>query len=522
MSPLLLLPLTLGPLSVYRPAWSRNLRSRAALLAICLVLALAPKAGAQQSDDFTVVVLPDPQNYSQFYPQIFDAQTQWIANNGTKQNIRLVIGEGDLLNTATDLTQWQNVEHSIGILDQAGVPYVLAIGNHDYDSNPPIARQATIFNQHFGPSRFAGRGYYGSSNYPTGSNENFYATFTWGSRSYLVLGLEYVPRNAAITWAQSVLDANQDKEVIVVTHSYLFYDKTTVDQCDTGDMVGDNNGALLWTKLLSRYPNVSVVVSGHIAQNFRARRSDVGAGGNFVHQFFANWQDWTNGGDGYLRIMKFSPALNTIRVWTYSPYTGLYLTSSADQFTLKWHNDGASGSGTAQVKGRVRSTPTSGCKAVRGATVNINGATATTDANGNYKISLRPGSGLFSTASAPGWQSQSQTVTLNDYFSNQVDFFLNPIVPPPCPLSSIDPSVTICTPLNGATVHSPVSVVAGTVSSWPVRYIEVWLDGTKVYVVNLDRLSTVVTMSPGSHRLTVQAGDQGGRIFKSTIYVTAQ
>ena len=138
------------------------------------------------------------QNYSQFYPQIFDAQTQWIAKNVASQNIRLVIGEGDLVNTASDPVQWQNVEHSIGILDQAGLPYVLAIGNHDYDSNPPTTRKATIFNQHFGPSRFYGRDYYGSTNYPAGSNENFYATFTWGSKSYLILVLEFVPRSSAV------------------------------------------------------------------------------------------------------------------------------------------------------------------------------------------------------------------------------------------------------------------------------------------------------------------------------------
>ena len=508
-------------ISFYQRAWWRKL-PRWVAVAILLVLAIATQVTAQSADDFTIVVLPDVQNYSQHYPQIFDAQTRWIVANQASQNIRLVIGEGDLLNTATDPVQWQNAEHSIAILEQAGLPYVLAVGNHDYDSNPPRTRQATIFNQHFGPSRFAGRGYYGSSNYPAGSGENFYATFTWGSKSYLILGLEYVPRDAALSWARSVLNANQNREVIVVTHSYLYYDGTTVDACDTLDMVNDNNGALLWSKLLSQYPNISVVLSGHIAKNFHARRSDMGVNGNFVHQLFANWQDWTNGGNGYLRIMKFSPSQNKIRVQTYSPYTGLYLTNSADQFTLKWHNNGVPGSGTAGVKGRVRGTRATGCKAVPGATVNINGAVATTNAYGNYTLSLAPGSGLTATAAASGWNTQSQSVTLNDYFSNGVDFFLTQPLPPPCPQSSVDPSVTICTPLNGAVVQSPVTVVAGTFSSWAVSYIDIWVDGTKVYWVHQDRLNKVLSMTPGTHRLGVQARDQGGRSFKSAIYITVQ
>ena len=519
-----LFPLPFSPRLVvfnHLPAWSRTLR-RCSALAMFLALAAVCQVTAQSADDFTIVVLPDTQNYSQFYPQIFDAQTQWIAANQGSQNIRLVIGEGDLLNTATDPIQWQNAEHSIGILEQAKVPYVLAIGNHDYDSNPPRTRQATMFNQHFGPSRFAGSGYYGSSNYPAGSGENFYATFTWGSKNYLILGLEYVPRDGALTWARSVLDANANREVIVVTHSYLFYDGTTVDSCDTQDMANDNNGELLWSKLLSQYSNISVVVSGHITKNLHARRSDVGVAGNFVHQLFANWQDWTNGGNGYLRIMKFSPSQNRIRVQTYSPYSGLYLTSSADQFTLKWHNTGVAGSGTAGVKGRVRGTRATGCKAVPGATVNINGAVTTANAYGNYTLSLPPGSGLPATASAAGWLSQLQTVTLNDYFSNRVDFFLSQPLLPPCPQSSVDPSVTICAPLYGAVVQSPVTIVAGSFSSRPVSYIDIWLDGTKVYAVNQDQLNKSLSMTPGSHRVGVQARDQGGRTFKAAISITVQ
>jgi hypothetical protein len=474
---------------------------------------------AQSSGDFTIAVLPDTQNYSQTYPQIFDSQTQWIASNAAAQNIKLVIGEGDIVNVSSNATQWANAVHSIGILDQAQMPYALAIGNHDYDTLPPTNRKATLFNQYFGPSRYSGKPYYGTTNYPSGSNENFYETFTWGGKTYLILVLEFVPRSAAVAWANSVLSSNSDKEVIIVTHSYLYSDGTTVDQCDTSDMVGDNDGAMLWSNLISQYPNVSVVLNGHITNKFSARRSDIGVNGNFVHQIFANWQDWTNGGNGYLRIMRFSPSNNTIQVQSFSPYTGLFLTDAANQFTLKWHNDGAPGTGTAAVTGRIQTSGYGlGCSAISGATVNVGGATAISGANGYYSVSVSPGQ-LSATAAANGYQTATQTATLNDHFSNALDFFLTPV--PPCTQNSTDPSVTLCTPTNGATVTSPMNVVAGTNSSSPIVSLSVWLDGSKVFSTGQSLLSTSVTAAPGSHLLAVQGQNGAKQTFTQTINVTA-
>lgn len=89
-----------------------------------------------------------------------------------------------------------------------------------------------------------------------------------------------------------------------------------------------------------------------------------------------------------------------------------------------------------------------------------------------------------------------------------------------CALSATSPSVTICTPADQATVASPVRVLAGTTSANPVTLVQIYLDGAKVYELASDRLDHPVAMSSGTHRLTVQAYDSAGTIFKSTIYVT--
>ncbi len=89
-----------------------------------------------------------------------------------------------------------------------------------------------------------------------------------------------------------------------------------------------------------------------------------------------------------------------------------------------------------------------------------------------------------------------------------------------CPLSSTNPSVTICSPTNGTTVSSPVTVDAGTTSSTAVSYMQIYVDGVKVYQVSGGSLHTSLSMATGSHRLTVQAKNSAGTIFKSTVNIT--
>ncbi|HWR35801.1 MAG TPA: alkaline phosphatase family protein [Clostridia bacterium] len=90
----------------------------------------------------------------------------------------------------------------------------------------------------------------------------------------------------------------------------------------------------------------------------------------------------------------------------------------------------------------------------------------------------------------------------------------------PCTLSAVNPSLTICTPANNATVTSPVHVVAGTTDSNSVTLMKIYLDGTAVYSTAASTLDTNVSMSSGTHRLAVQAWDSAGQVFKSVVYVT--
>lgn len=81
-------------------------------------------------------------------------------------------------------------------------------------------------------------------------------------------------------------------------------------------------------------------------------------------------------------------------------------------------------------------------------------------------------------------------------------------------------TITICSPADGSTVDSPVELDAIATDSSAVSYMQVYLDNVKVYEkTNTKSISTTLSTSSGTHRLTVQAKDAGG-IYKTTINFT--
>ncbi len=91
----------------------------------------------------------------------------------------------------------------------------------------------------------------------------------------------------------------------------------------------------------------------------------------------------------------------------------------------------------------------------------------------------------------------------------------------PCPLSTVSPSVTICTPTNGSTVTSPFQVWAGTTdNAYPVTSMKVYLDYVAVYSISGNVVNTSLTAAAGSHHLTVNAWDSSGAVFKTSINFT--
>src|SRR6266496_1334473 len=90
-----------------------------------------------------------------------------------------------------------------------------------------------------------------------------------------------------------------------------------------------------------------------------------------------------------------------------------------------------------------------------------------------------------------------------------------------CPLSQVNPSVTVCTPAPNALVQSMVHVVAGTTDSRPVTSMQVFVDGTLNQTFKASTVDTFVTLPVGYHTITVKGWDSAGP-FKTAVSVAMQ
>jgi hypothetical protein len=401
---------------------------------VTFCLLLDPRsARAQAAPDFTIVVLPDTQYYSESYPNILTSQMQWIVNSAASLNIKAVLGLGDIVNNSSSSAEWSNADSAYKLLDAAQIPYFAAIGNHDYDNDyPPGRTSATIqYNNYFGPARYRGSYWsapYWQSSFPANSNENFYGVLNINGQPYLIMALEFYPRDSVLTWAAQVIQSNADKQVIITTHAYEYFDNTRVSSCNSFDaqyygLGADNDGDSMWAKLMRQYSNITMVLSGHeirgAGQDAAGHRMDLGVHGNLVNQILSNYQNVINGGNGYLRIMKFHPSSDTIDVSTYSPYVNSFLTDATNQFTIPWHT--WTGAGAGSITGVVKDI--SNCVALP-ATISSSAGSTVAGSGGNYSLSgVIPGSYTV-TASYPNYTSTNKTIAVGPALAASGKLFL--------------------------------------------------------------------------------------------------
>jgi hypothetical protein len=295
----------------------------------------APAAG----DDFTIMTLPDTQFYSQNlnnrFPQ-FLSQTNWIVSSRDMLNTAFVAHMGDMAQS------YDTVEAELVRADQAmdiiedpattllthGIPWGGAPGNHDIGSGGTT----NFWNQYFGISRWAGRGYWGG-NYGANNNNN-YQFFSASGMDFIVINLIYnsstTGNQAVMDWADALLKAHPDRRGIITSH-WLINTGNPATWGGHGQAVYDN---------LKDNPNLFLMLCGHI--HGEGRRTDFFEG-RAVHTVLQDYQDRTDGeggGGSWLRYFVFSPVNNTITAKTYRTATGTYETDADSEFTLSYDMGG--------------------------------------------------------------------------------------------------------------------------------------------------------------------------------------
>ncbi|XHH07777.1 MAG: NosD domain-containing protein [Candidatus Bathyarchaeia archaeon] len=271
-------------------------------------------------ENFTIVVLPDTQGYSQNYPSIFNNQTQWIADNVESLNIVFVSQLGDLVNVPYDTYQWINANQSMSKLD-GKVPWAVLPGNHDMDDG-----NITNFNTYFGSERFSNETWYAGA-YGAGDNSNSYQLFSASGTDYLILNLQYDPSDDVLLWASHIIDSYPHRKVIVSTHDYLMGFLGLGQRSEIGERI--------WHGLIKQHAEqVFLVLCGHAGAEDLIADS---INGNIVYQMLADYQNSTYIESGWLRILTFAQSQGKVFVKTYSPIIDKYKSDSQSEFTLDYN-----------------------------------------------------------------------------------------------------------------------------------------------------------------------------------------
>jgi hypothetical protein len=264
-----------------------------------------------ETEEFSIVVIPDTQMYAELHPEIFEAQVNWIVANQAAENIIYVAHLGDLKDDLScddrevnegsggGRKEWQIVDDTLGLLDAADIPYGVVPGNHDFDSLNPntpsetcpnwtSARPLSEYNVRFGPSRFnvpATPGYqptygdtdplspfFGEPGNRTGGdgNEDNFSLVESGGVKFVIINLGYrevaneivfnpsdplfnTCNNSELPWADTLLKNYSDRLGIITSHYFL--DQNPGDQFGSwGQCVYD---------FLSNNPNLFMMLGAH-------------------------------------------------------------------------------------------------------------------------------------------------------------------------------------------------------------------------------------------------------------------
>jgi hypothetical protein len=88
-------------------------------------------------------------------------------------------------------------------------------------------------------------------------------------------------------------------------------------------------------------------------------------------------------------------------------------------------------------------------------------------------------------------------------------------------LTAFTQSVTLGAPANGATVSSPVEIIAdASGGNSPVGAVWIYVDNQPVYKTSASSVKTSIDLSPGSHHIVPVAWNTTGQAFTTSAYIT--
>ena len=292
-----------------------------------------------ENDPYDNVYVDEDTDPSDNKPEYIKDLIDWLIDNKEEHKIEFVMTLGDLTQKSYT-AEWDYVKDQFYRLDGI-VPFSLARGNHDKvepqikikDENnvtvwPDALRRGALFYKTFDNKTYR-KQIDGCLN--DWDITNTYKAFTVANTKYLLICLDYGPSDEALEWAGKVIEAHSDHRVIITTHTYLYRDGTTFDKDDayaaSRSQGGVNDGDGMWDKLIKKYENIVLVMSGHDPWDHIVCTRTEGDNGNVVTQLLidpqsmdANMPYCTN----MIAMLYFSEDGKTVTVRYYSVTNNRY------------------------------------------------------------------------------------------------------------------------------------------------------------------------------------------------------
>jgi len=304
-----------------------------------------PDPNTYGDDFFTVVVIPDTQDYAKTSAGglRFQNMTQWIVDHQDDWNIEIALHVGDIIDSGNTglgvgADQWARANDSMMTIYDADIPYGFVAGNHDmypYYNGTWIAENYKAFDHAY----LSTKPWWGNDTDDLGYEEmNNYQSLTLLGMDFIFMNLQYMTPETVLEWAADVVSNNPDTRFFVTTHSWIYPDGTKV--------IWDWAENLYHSILLKPYENIFFLSCGHVTQtenppcpagnvpawipgNITINRSvEPGWTGNTnTYYMVRNWQGGVvpyipNDGDGWFTLLTFYPSRDQIHVQTYSSTLG--------------------------------------------------------------------------------------------------------------------------------------------------------------------------------------------------------
>lgn len=282
----------------------------------------------ENPDDYDLAIthITDTQYLSESYPEVYAGLVSWIADNSAEHKIAFASHTGDLVQNWVDPDQsedrarreFERASAIEGILDEAGVPNSVLPGNHDNKRGVT----SELFNEYFPPSRYADEPWYGGSIAPD-DNSASYSMFETAGAGFLMLSLPYAYGERELAWAEQVVAAHPDRNVVISTHEHVTPKTLEVGALRSANSRWVSRGQQLWDRVIARNRNVVLVLSGHFHGLGQITTEDAGGiDGHTVVELLADYQEFrTHTGEratGFQRLLQLDLAGGAVAVDTFS------------------------------------------------------------------------------------------------------------------------------------------------------------------------------------------------------------